>query len=184
MNLEQFKIRLNEVAPLWHEVGNNVSSNLDDGIYGKTIDKLFSTGAINKKEKDLGTTGEMKSFKFDDTKKDMQIGSVSKTKCRLTSDVKPDITLEKCDVLITFEFETEEREVESYTCPATEEVFEYLDAEHLRLLRVIRYSDIILEKFYENHFVRSKNKNTWETHLRNYKDCYETVEVLYDVSTV
>ena len=115
---------------------------------------------------------------------DIQIGSVSKAKCRLKSDCKPDISLDKIRVLITFEYLTEEREVESYTCPATEEVFEYLDAEHLRLLRVIRYSDIILEKFYENHFVRSKNKTTWETHLRNYKECYETVEVLYDVSTV
>lgn len=183
MNLEQFKKRLNEVAPLWHEVGNNVSSSLDDGIYGKTIDKLFTAGALNKKGADWDC-GEGKSFKFDDTKKDIQIGSVSKAKCRLKSDCKPDISLDKIRVLITFEYLTEEREVESYTCPATEEVFEYLDAEHLRLLRVIRYSDIILEKFYENHFVRSKNKTTWETHLRNYKECYETVEVLYDVSTV
>jgi hypothetical protein len=179
MNLEQFKKRLNEVAPLWHEVGNNVSSKLDDGIYGKTIDKLFSKGAINKKGADL-EAGELKSFKFDDTKKDIQIGSVSKAKCRLKSDVKPVISLDKIRVLITFEFITEERKVESYTCPATEEVFEYLDAEHLRFKRVIRYSDIIEDKFYENHFVRSKNSTTWETYLRNYKECYKTVEVLYE----
>lgn len=181
--------RLNEVVPLWHEVGNNVSSNLDDGDLGKTVDRLFTTGAINKKESDLDAeygegTGEIKTNHIDKPKKDMQIGSVTKAKCRLKSDCKPDISLDKIRVLITFEVMTEEREVESYTCPATDEVFNYLEATHLKILRVIRYYDIILEKFYENFFVRSKNKTTWETFLRNYKECYKSSEVLYDVSTV